>query len=64
MTQNDDEAVMLITGGSRGIGAATARLAAREGWRVMLSYRDDRQAADQVVHSIVAAGGRLSLIHI
>ena len=62
MTQNDDEAVMLITGGSRGIGAATAQLAARGGWRVMLSYRDDRRAADQVVSSIVAAGGRASAV--
>ena len=62
MIQNDDEAVMLITGGSRGIGAATAQLAARGGWRVMLSYRDDRRAADQVVSSIVAAGGRASAV--
>ena len=62
MTQNDDEAVMLITGGSRGIGAATAQLAARGGWRVMFSYRHDRQAADQVVSSIVAAGGRASAV--
>ena len=62
MTQNDDEAVMLITGGSRGIGAATAQLAARGGWRVVLSYRHDRQAADQVVSSIVAAGGRASAV--
>ena len=62
MTQNNDEAVMLITGGSRGIGAATAQLAARGGWRVMLSYRDDRRAADQVVSSIVAAGGRASAV--
>ena len=38
MTQNDDEAVMLITGGSRGIGAATAQLAARGGWRVVHAY--------------------------
>ena len=62
MTQNNDEAVMLITGGSRGIGAATAQLAARGGWRVMFSYRHDRQAADQVVSSIVAAGGRASAV--
>ncbi|HPU52631.1 MAG TPA: SDR family oxidoreductase [Burkholderiaceae bacterium] len=58
MVDNNEGAVMLITGGSRGIGAATARLGAERGWRIVLSYRDDRRAADQVVQSITAQGGQ------
>lgn len=50
--------VMLITGGSRGIGAATAMGAARQGYAVVLSYRTEAEAAAQVVRSIEAAGGR------
>jgi NAD(P)-dependent dehydrogenase (short-subunit alcohol dehydrogenase family) len=50
--------VVLITGGSRGIGAASARLAAAAGHAVCLSYVTQRDAADDVVRDIVAAGGR------
>ncbi|KQO26342.1 sugar dehydrogenase [Acidovorax sp. Leaf76] len=54
---NDTHQVALITGGSRGIGAATARLAARQGWAVAVNYTRDAQAAQSVVASITAAGG-------
>jgi NAD(P)-dependent dehydrogenase (short-subunit alcohol dehydrogenase family) len=50
--------VILITGGSRGIGAATARLAAARGYAVCVNYRQNRDAADSVVKSIHASGGR------
>lgn len=50
--------VMLITGGSRGIGAATARLAGVRGYAVCLSYLRDRAAAQTVVAAIETAGGR------
>jgi len=50
--------VLVITGGSRGIGAATARLAARRGYDVCLNYRGNREAADKVVAAIEKAGGR------
>jgi NAD(P)-dependent dehydrogenase (short-subunit alcohol dehydrogenase family) len=50
--------VVLVTGASRGIGAATARLAARDGYAVAVNYRNDRAAADAVVRDIVDAGGR------
>ena len=43
--------VMLITGGSRGIGAATARLAAKRGFDVAVNYLKDRASADTVVAS-------------
>ncbi len=49
--------VILITGGSRGIGAATARLAARRGYAVCISYRRNEQAADAVVADIERSGG-------
>jgi NAD(P)-dependent dehydrogenase (short-subunit alcohol dehydrogenase family) len=49
--------VVLITGGSRGIGAATALLCASRGYAVCVNYRQDKAAADQVVASIEASGG-------
>jgi NAD(P)-dependent dehydrogenase (short-subunit alcohol dehydrogenase family) len=51
-----DQPVIVVTGGSRGIGAATATLAAQRGYRVAISYRADRAAADHVLHAIEAAG--------
>ena len=49
--------VLLITGASRGIGAVTARLAAARGYLVGVNYRENRDAADQVVASIRESGG-------
>lgn len=49
--------VLLITGASRGIGAATARLAAQTGWAVAVNYTANSLAADEVVRAIRAAGG-------
>ena len=58
-------AVMLITGGGRGIGAATARLAARQGYRVCVNYRADersaRQLAEQIGHNAIAVQGDVSI---
>jgi len=50
--------VVLITGGSRGIGAATALLSASRGYAVCVNYRHNKAAAEQVVGSIEASGGR------
>ena len=50
--------VLLITGASRGIGAATARLAAQGGWDVAVNYTANALAADEVVRAIRATGGR------
>ncbi|WP_218509810.1 SDR family oxidoreductase [Variovorax sp. dw_308] len=49
--------VLLITGGSRGIGAATALLAAQRGWAVAVNYASQAAAADEVVQAIRAGGG-------
>ena len=48
---------VLVTGGSRGIGAATARLAAAGGWRVAVNYVANAEAAERLVAEIAAAGG-------
>ncbi|MDJ0947367.1 MAG: SDR family oxidoreductase [Alphaproteobacteria bacterium] len=50
--------VAIVTGGSRGIGAATVRLAAVQGYAVCVNYRADATAADGLVEEIRAAGGR------
>ena len=50
--------VIIITGGGRGIGAATARLAAKKGYAVCVNYLRDRTAAESVVHEIRSAEGR------
>jgi NAD(P)-dependent dehydrogenase (short-subunit alcohol dehydrogenase family) len=50
--------ILIVTGGSRGIGAATARLAAAQGYTVCVNYRENRAAADAVAAEIASAGGR------
>ena len=49
--------VLLVTGGSRGIGAATALMAAQQGWSVVVNYAANSLAADEVVRAIRATGG-------
>ncbi|MEF9385041.1 SDR family oxidoreductase [Ralstonia solanacearum species complex bacterium KE056] len=49
---------IVITGGSRGIGRATAVLCARRGWSVAIQYRANRQAADETAGLVEQAGGR------
>src|SRR5579864_2089614 len=50
--------VLLITGGGRGIGAATALTAARHGWDVAVNYRDNRPRAEAIVDEIENLGGK------
>jgi NAD(P)-dependent dehydrogenase (short-subunit alcohol dehydrogenase family) len=48
---------MIVTGGGRGIGAATAKLAAQRGYSVCVNYASNRAAADAVVSEIADKGG-------
>jgi NAD(P)-dependent dehydrogenase (short-subunit alcohol dehydrogenase family) len=50
--------VLIVTGGSRGIGAATAKLAAARGYAVCVNYRENGEAAASVIEQIAAGGGR------
>ncbi|WP_110666500.1 SDR family oxidoreductase [Salinicola halophilus] len=50
--------VMIITGAGRGIGAATAVMAAQKGYAVAVNYRSDKASADAVVAEIEADGGQ------
>lgn len=54
--------VMLVTGGSRGIGAAIVRLAAERGYDVAFTYSRDSAAADQVANDVRAQGRRACAI--
>lgn len=49
--------VLLIAGGSRGIGASTARLAGERGYDVAVNYKSNAAAADKVVKAVQASGG-------
>jgi NAD(P)-dependent dehydrogenase (short-subunit alcohol dehydrogenase family) len=52
-----DGPVLLVTGGSRGIGAAACLVAARQGWRIAVNYASNEAAANAVVSEIKTAGG-------
>ena len=56
------ERVVVITGASRGIGAATAKLAASRGYAVCVNYRQNAAAAESVVEAIEADGGRATAV--
>ena len=56
------EQVMIVTGGSQGIGAAVARMAGARGYAVALTYQTSRDRAEAVVAEIKAAGGRAMAI--
>jgi len=54
--------VAVVTGASRGIGAATASVLAGQGFRVVVNYRSSAEEADEVVQAIAAAGGEAMAI--
>ena len=54
---------VLVTGGGRGIGAATSLLCAARGWAVAVNYANDAAAAEAVVATIRARGGRAIAVH-
>jgi NAD(P)-dependent dehydrogenase (short-subunit alcohol dehydrogenase family) len=56
--------VMIVTGGSRGIGAATARLASERGWAVCVGFRDNEAAAHDVVATCRAGGAEAMAVRV
>jgi NAD(P)-dependent dehydrogenase (short-subunit alcohol dehydrogenase family) len=58
MTSKEGLGTLIVTGASRGIGAAVARLAGERGWAVAVNYATGEVEAKQVVAAIVVSGGR------
>lgn len=57
-----DDRVLLVTGGSRGIGAAVCRKAASLGWQLMINYVSNEAAARALADEIIAAGGLAKIV--
>ena len=59
---SEAQKVLLVTGGSRGIGAAICRLGSKAGYRVAVNYASNQAAADALVAEIKATGGEAFIV--
>ncbi len=57
-----DQKIALVTGASKGIGAAIARELAADGFHIWLNYRSDHRSAEEIAQEIGAAGGGCTLL--
>ena len=57
-----DRNVAIVTGGSRGIGAATAKCLGRDGWAVAINYVNSQEAAKETAEAVTAAGGEAMIV--
>ncbi|MFO7760471.1 MAG: 3-oxoacyl-ACP reductase FabG [Thermodesulfobacteriota bacterium] len=62
MTNNNSKPTVLVTGGSRGIGAAISRRLARSGYDIWLNYRSGTEAAEKVLEDVEKEGGNCRLL--
>jgi NAD(P)-dependent dehydrogenase (short-subunit alcohol dehydrogenase family) len=60
MNNQSDHPVLVVTGGSRGIGAEVCRLAASRGYRVVMNFRSSRERAEALADEITARGGQIT----
>ena len=62
MTNQDNERVALVTGGSRGIGKSICERLAADGLKVFINYRSNQSSADQIANEILQRGGKATSI--